>query len=175
LNESHWSRSRPEIFVAASALLDLIIEVWQSAFEERGQLMFIKCMSSGLITLLLFFGSHQTISAQTSGGNNSADTAKTKANVLKHGASEKSQVEVKLRNGTKMKGSISQVGDDSFTLTDSKLKQTNTLTYSNVAQVKRSGLSIGAKIAIGVGIFAAVMVVALAISTDGHLGNLGSR
>jgi hypothetical protein len=66
-------------------------------------------------------------------------------------------------NGTKMKGFISQAGDDSFTLTDSKTKQTSSLSYSDVARVKGSGLSTGAKILIGVGIGVAVTAVIIAV------------
>ena len=126
--------------------------------------MFKKCLSVAFIGMLLFSTNLQSISAQTNTGNNTVTTDKIKANVTKRGTGEKARVNVKMLNGTKMKGFISQAGDDSFTLTDSKTKQTNTLAYSDVAQVKGTGLSTGAKILIGVGVGVAVTAVVLAVA-----------
>ena len=124
--------------------------------------MIKKCLSAAFIGLLLFSANLQSISAQTNTGSNAAAVAKIKANVTKRGTGEKARVNVKMRNGTKMKGFISQAGDDSFTLIDSKTKQTSILAYSDVAQVKGTGLSTTSKILIGVGIGVAVTVVVLA-------------
>ncbi len=125
--------------------------------------MIKKCLSVALLGLMLLFTNLQSIKAQTNTGNNTAAVEKIKANVTKRGTGEKARVNVKMLNGTKMKGFISQVGEDSFTLTDSKTKQTSTLAYSDVAQVKKQGLSTGAKILIGVGVGVAVTAVVLAV------------
>ncbi len=126
--------------------------------------MLKKSLSVALLGLTLLFTNLQLINAQTSTGNNAATVDKIKANVTKRGTGEKVRVNVKMLNGTKMKGFISQAGDDSFTLTDSKTKQTSTLAYSDVAQVKKQGLSTGAKILIGVGVGVAVTAVVLAVA-----------
>ncbi len=126
--------------------------------------MIKKCLSVAFIGLMLLFTNLQLINAQTSTGNNAATVEKIKANVTKRGTGEKARVNVKMLNGTKMKGFISQAGDDSFTLTDSKTKQTSTLAYSDVAQVKGTGLSTTSKILIGVGVGVAVTVVVLAVA-----------
>ncbi len=125
--------------------------------------MLRKSLSMALLGLTLLFTNLQLINAQTNTGNNAATVEKIKANVTKRGTGEKARVNVKMLNGTKMKGFISQAGDDSFTLTDSKTKQTSTLAYSDVAQVKKQGLSTGAKILIGVGVGVAVTAVVLAV------------
>jgi sRNA-binding regulator protein Hfq len=125
--------------------------------------MIKKCLSVALLGLMFLSTNLQLINAQTSTGNNTAAVEKIKANVTKRGTGEKARVNVKMLNGTKMKGFISQAGDDSFTLTDSKTKQTSTLAYSDVAQVKKQGLSTGAKILIGVGVGVAVTAVVLAV------------
>ena len=125
--------------------------------------MLKKSLSMALLGLTLLFTNLQLINAQTNPGNNAATVEKIKANVTKRGTGEKARVNVKMLNGTKMKGFISQAGDDSFTLTDSKTKQTSTLAYSDVAQVKKQGLSTGAKILIGVGVGVAVTAVVLAV------------
>ena len=124
--------------------------------------MIKKCLSTAFIGLMLLYTNLQLISAQTNTGNDAAAVEKIKASVTKRGTGEKARVNIKMLNGTKMKGYISQTGEDSFTLTDSKTKQTNTLAYSNVAQVKGTGLSTGAKILIGVGVGVAITVAVLA-------------
>lgn len=86
--------------------------------------------------------------------------------MTRRGTGEKARVNVGMLNGTKVKGFISQAGDDSFTLTDSKTKQTSTLAYGDVTQVKGAGLSKGAKILIGVGVGVAVTAVVLAVAVD---------
>jgi 6-phosphogluconate dehydrogenase len=125
--------------------------------------MIKKCLFAAFIGLMLLFTHPQSINAQTNSGGDVSVADKIKANVTKRGIGEKSRVNVKMRNGTKMKGFISQAGEDSFTLTDSKTKQASTLSYSDVAQVKGTGLSTTSKILIGVGIGVAVTGVVLAI------------
>lgn len=137
--------------------------------------MIKRCLPAALIGLMLLITNLQPINAQISADSRDAAINKIKANVTKRGIGEKARVNVKMLNGTKMKGYISQAGNDSFTLTDSKTKQTSTLAYSDVAQVKGTGLSKGAKILIGVGVGAAITAVVLAVAVDRALDNLGSR
>ena len=126
--------------------------------------MLKKRLFVALLGLTLLFTNLQFINGQTSVGNNAATAEKIKANVTRRGTGEKARVNIKMLNGTKMKGFISQAGDDSFTLTDSKTKQTSILAYSDVAQVKGTGLSTTSKILIGVGVGVAASVVVLAIA-----------
>ena len=131
-----------------------------------------KCLSVALLGLMMLFTNLQLINAQTNTRNDAAAVEKIKAKVAKRGTGEKARVALKMRNGTKMKGFISQSGDDSFTITDPKTKQTSTLAYSDVAQVKRSGLSKTSKILIGVGVAVAVTAVVLAVAVDEALVDL---
>jgi hypothetical protein len=130
----------------------------------KEKIMIKKCLSVLLIGLMLLLTNLQSINAQTSSDSNDLTIEKIKANVTRRGTGEKARVNVKMRNGTKMKGFISQAGEDSFTLTDSKTKQTSTLAYSDVVQVKKQGLSTGAKILIAVGVGVAVTAVVLAVA-----------
>ena len=75
--------------------------------------MIKKYLSIGLIGLLVFSANTSLIFAQTK----TADAEKIKADVMKRGTNEKKSVRVKMLNGTKLKGYISQIGEDSFTLT----------------------------------------------------------
>ncbi len=78
--------------------------------------------------------------------------AKVKAGVAKLGTGPDARIAVKLRDKTTVAGYVSQVGDDSFVITDLKTSTTTTVPYLNVEQARGKGLSTGAKIAIGAGI-----------------------
>ncbi len=105
--------------------------------------MFKRYLSTVLVGLLVFGANTSYIFAQT---NNNAE--KIKAAVLKRGTSEKKAVRVKMLNGSKMKGYISQIGEDSFTLTFSKTKQQTVIAYRDVEKVEGRGLSGGARVGI---------------------------
>jgi len=114
--------------------------------------MLKKLSSFGLVVLLLH-GVNATpnlAAARTAQGKPPVE--KVKASVAKR-VGKKSRVTVKLQDGSKLKGYISEAGGNSFTLSDSKTGQTRTLAYLDVVQVKKQGgLSLAAKIGIGVGI-----------------------
>lgn len=125
--------------------------------------MIERCLSFVLVGLVFFASNPVLIPAQTNG--NASPAAKVKASVLKRGTGTRAKVNVKMPNGTQMKGYISQAGEDSFTLTDLKTSQTTTLAYSDVKQVKGAGgLSTAAKIAIGVGIGVAATVIVIGVA-----------
>jgi hypothetical protein len=58
--------------------------------------------------------SSSLISGQIRTDDNPTAAAKIKANVLKRGMGENQRIKVKMLNGTKMNGYISQAGEDSF-------------------------------------------------------------
>jgi len=140
-----------------------------SIWEIKEKFMIRKCLSLALVGLMFYGVNLQIISAQSNTDN---ALEKIKANVHRRGTGEKSKVVVKMKDGTRLKGYISQTGEDSFNLTDSKTKQTNAVAYRDVAQVKKQGLSKGAKIAIGVGIAAAVTISLIGVSIGRGLGNI---
>ncbi|MBL8203267.1 MAG: hypothetical protein JNM09_03495 [Blastocatellia bacterium] len=76
--------------------------------------------------------------------------AKVKTNIAKLGTGPDARIEVKLRDKTKLKGYISQVGTDSFVITDPETKAETNVPYPNVAKATGQNMSTGAKIAIGV-------------------------
>ncbi len=88
-----------------------------------------------------------------------ASDAKVKAEVNKH-ANKKSRVTVKLKDGSKLKGNISQVDENSFTITDSKTGRSQMLNFGDVVEVKKhGGLSLVAKIGIGIGVAVGVLAI----------------
>ena len=86
--------------------------------------------------------------------------AKVRLSVQKRGTGEHSRVKVMLRNKTEVKGYISQIGPDSFQITDNKSGRVTPIAYQDVEKVRKSGLSTGAKIAIAVGVGLGVAVAA---------------
>jgi hypothetical protein len=90
---------------------------------------------------------------------------KVKAGISKLGTGTEARIEVKLRNKTKLKGYVTEAGEDSFVIVDEKTSATSRVTYSQVKQVKGNNLSKGAEIAIGVGvILLPILIVVLLLS-----------
>jgi len=84
---------------------------------------------------------------------------KVKASVLKLGTGETAQVKVQLRDKTKLEGYISAADEDGFTVTNSKTGVATSVVYPQVKSVKGNNLSTSAKIAIGIGIAAVILVL----------------
>jgi hypothetical protein len=84
---------------------------------------------------------------------------KVKTELAKLGTGPNARVELKLRDKTKLKGYISEVGDQSFVVVDDKTGSAETVTYPQVKQVKGNNLATGWKICIGVGIFIGVLLL----------------
>lgn len=128
-------------------------------------------MISGI--LLSSFIGHQTARAQAPEAPRAA--GETRAAVQRLGVGTKTRVEVRLRDGAKLKGSISAAGEDAFTITDSKTGAPQTVAYADVARVKKSGggLSTRTWVIIGAAAAAAVIVgvtVIYPVLCDGGAG-----
>ena len=114
--------------------------------------MLKRLFSIGLVVLLFHAGNSVLMLDVVRANQSNAATDKVKASVAKRGTGPHAKVTVKLRDKTKLKGFISNAGGDSFALSDSKTGQVRTLAYSDVAEVKKQGgLSLPAKIGIGIG------------------------
>jgi hypothetical protein len=93
--------------------------------------------------------------------------AKIKADVTSLGTGADAKIEVKLHDKTKLKGYITEVKTDSFVLMNDKTGATNEVPYSQAKQVKGNNLSTGAKVAIGFGIFAVLIIAAVVFGSGG--------
>ncbi|CAN5524879.1 hypothetical protein BH18ACI1_BH18ACI1_07530 [soil metagenome] len=120
-----------------------------------------KLISFFIIILLLNF-SAGTILAKSNSDKERRYAEKVKQSIVKLGSGESALVKIKLHDKTKLEGFVSAIGDDSFVVTDIKTGVATTVVYPQVKQVKGNNLSTGAKIAIGVGIAAVVLVVIIA-------------
>lgn len=77
-------------------------------------------------------------------------TIKIKKAVAKLGIGKKSIVKLKLRDKTKLKGYISQINENSFTIIDKNGKAIN-VEYRKAKQIKGNNLHAGVWVAVGVG------------------------
>jgi hypothetical protein len=75
-------------------------------------------------------------------------TAKAKASIGSRGVGPKATVTIEMRDGTTVKGYISETQDASFTLTDARTKETATIAFADVSKVDK-GFPRWAKIVIG--------------------------
>jgi hypothetical protein len=115
------------------------------------------------------------IYAQSVKTKDDAPIQKVKREIGKLNTNGKNIARVKLHNGTKLKGYISQASDDSFIITD-KQGQKNTVAYTDVREVKKgSGLSRTGKILIVSSIAVGVVVTILAVTFSKGLGNFDLR
>jgi sRNA-binding regulator protein Hfq len=73
------------------------------------------------------------------------------------------KVTVYLKDGTKVRGSISQILDDSFDVTIKDQTQSSVISYRDVQNVKRRGWTSSAKMGVGIAIGAGAIVGALFI------------
>ena len=84
---------------------------------------------------------------------------KVKAEVTKLGTGTDAKIQIKLKDGSKLKGYVSEIKDTSFVVTDEKTGATTEIPYPQAKQVKGHNLSTGAKIAIAVGIIVVLSIV----------------
>jgi uncharacterized protein YdeI (BOF family) len=85
--------------------------------------------------------------------------ASVKAVVQKMGVGQASEVRIKLRDGTQLRGHISQIENDSFRITDQGSNKVTSVTYADVQSMKGKGMSTRTKVLIGVGVGVGVLAV----------------
>lgn len=129
--------------------------------------MFKKILSLALVGLLLNVAGVSVAYARSKEEKEARFAEKVKAGIGKLGTGAEARIEVKLRDKTKLKGYVSEAGQDSFVVVDGKTGASSTVTYSQVKQVKGNNLSKGAEIAIGVGvILLPIVIVLILVSRD---------
>jgi len=89
---------------------------------------------------------------------------KLKDEIVRRISSGRSNVTIKLRNGSELKGRITQTQGEWFTLKEDKTKYHRDLNYADVVNVRGRGLSKGAKFGILTAIVAGAVVIGALIS-----------
>lgn len=101
---------------------------------------------------------------------NEAEATKVKAEANRRLDKNENRVKIKLRNGSEVKGRITQTAENSFTLTDEKTGSKSDISYTDVEKLSGRGWSKKTKIAIGVGAAAATFAALFAYSFT-HIWN----
>lgn len=132
--------------------------------------MFKRILSVALVAALLSVAG--PVSVRAAGSKSKAEkeavfVKKLKEGVAKVGTGTEARIEVKLKDKTKLKGYVSEVGDEGFSVVDSKTGTSTHVAYPQVQKVKGHNLSTGAKVAIGLGAVVAVLVIWLIMENYG--------
>lgn len=118
-----------------------------------------KLLTMIVVGLVLGAISVRPVAASSNAEKEVRFAGKVKTGIEKVGSGRDTRVEIKLRDKTRLKGYVSEIGDNEFVVTDAKTGASNKVAYANVAQIKGNNLSTGAKIAIGIGIGAGITIL----------------
>lgn len=128
--------------------------------------MLRKLVSLTLALVMSGIAGANPIYADSQDERNARATAKIRQRIKQRGIRENVRVEVILQDGTKLKGHISEAGEDSFVIVVATSGVPTRVTYSEVKQVKGKGLSRGAKVLMWLGITAGVLLLISLIVDD---------
>ena len=98
-----------------------------------------------LVSSAILFTSFGFQSAHAQTGRDTDAAARARVKVEKLGAGSNAGVEVKLQDGSKLKGYVSAREQDSFTVTDRKTGASSVVRYAEVSEVKKSGGGLSTK------------------------------
>ena len=84
---------------------------------------------------------------------------KVKTEIAKLGTGTDAKVKVKLKDGTELKGYVSEIKADSFVIVNEKTGTANEVAYSQSKQVKGNNLSKGTIIGISLGIAVGIIIL----------------
>jgi hypothetical protein len=127
--------------------------------------MLKKTLTLLLAAILLQTGLVITIPAVPRNEKEAALAERIKADVMRLG--QQAHVRVKLKDGIVLEGNISEIAAEYFVITEARTNAPATIAYQQVKQVKKNGLSKGAKIGIGVAIAVAVgIIIAIVAGRD---------
>lgn len=121
--------------------------------------MFNKTFCLIVICSIMIVTSGRVALAANATAKEAAHTEKVKAAIAKLGTGPSAQVEIKLRDKSKLKGYIKEANEEHFVLVSAATGDSTEVAYPQVKQVKGNNLSTGAKVAIGVGIAIVVLIV----------------
>ena len=121
--------------------------------------MFKKICSVVLSALLLQAAAVPAFAA-TSAEKEARRAEKVRTQLMKLGTGKDALVRVELRDKTKLEGYVSEVGDESFVITN-KAGVATVVTYPQVKKAQGHNLATGDKIGIGMGIGVAIVLLIL--------------
>ncbi len=121
-------------------------------------------MKTIVILLALALASQTNVYAlpESDAAQGAPQAIRVRTEIQKYDTVKKKQIKVTLREGNQLKGYVSRSDDVSFDLTE-KNGHVSKLSYVDVERVRGTGLSTGAKIAIGVGCTVAVVAIVFTV------------
>jgi len=130
--------------------------------------MFKKTLCWVVICSIIIVTGGRVAPAANATAKESASTEQVKAAIAKLGTGPSAQIEIKLRDETKLKGYIKEANEDHFVLVSSATGSATEVAYSQVKQVKGNNLSTGAKVGIGVAIGIGILLLVFKDRINGH-------
>ena len=124
--------------------------------------MLKKILTVTMFALLVHLAIAQSAFALDNPEKDARLAEKVRSNIAKLGTGPDAKVELKLKDGTKLKGYVKEANESLFVVMDSKTGQTVPVPYPQVKQAKGNNLSTGAFIAIAVGV--AILFIIFAAS-----------
>lgn len=122
----------------------------------------ISVLLIGLVMNLAVVGAF----AETKEEKEAKSAEKVKTQVAKLGTGKDARIQVKLKDGTKLKGYVREIKENSFLVMNENTGEPTEVPYPKIKQVKGNNLATGVKIAIGVGIVVALLVIISFIGRD---------
>jgi hypothetical protein len=112
-----------------------------------------------LAVLVMNLGFANSVSAKPGTEKDVQFAAKVKGAIVKLGIGPAARIDLRLRDGTKLKGYVAAAGDDHFVVVNEKTDVATDVPYPQVKRVKGNNLSTGAKVAIA----AVIAVIAIGL------------
>lgn len=128
--------------------------------------MFKKYLTITLTLLVLNLSLSAAAFAETKAEKEAKFADKVKVNVTKLGTGTEAKIQVKLKDGIKLKGYVSQINENSFVVTDEKTGVATEVPYPNAKQVKGNNWSTGVTILIAVAIILTIAGIVGATARD---------
>ena len=130
--------------------------------------MFKKTLCWVVICSIIIVTGGRVAPAANATAKEGAYTEQVKAAIAKLGTGLSAQIEIKLRDESKLKGYIKEANEDHFVLVSSATGSATEVAYSQVKQVKGNNLSTGAKVGIGVAIGIGILLLVFKDRINGH-------
>ena len=131
--------------------------------------MLKKYLTLALVGLVINLACAASASAGVSVDKETERAEKVKADIVKLGTGPQSLLEVKLRNGTKLKGYVREAAEDHFVIVEENSDASTKVPYAQVKQVKGNNLTKGAEKVVAVaGALAAVFVILFFVQRTGR-------
>jgi hypothetical protein len=121
--------------------------------------MFKQLASLALACLLIITLAPVPARAQTQAEKEARQTEKVKAKIIKLGTGKRARVEVKLKDNRRLKGYVSEIAEDHFSVADSKTGTVSTVPFNQVERVKSKDRTWIYAVALGAGTVVGLLIV----------------